>query len=218
MISDDERFRVFMEAAGCIPGGVPEEIRKTAAADHVPVIRRSTQDLLRVILAAKKPETVLEVGTAVGFSAVFICSCSGASVVTIENNGERIRTARKNFEKAGMSDRIRLIEGDAEQVIPGLKGPFDLIFLDAAKGQYIAYLPDVLRLLAPGGILLADNVLQEGEILDSRYAVDRRNRTIHRRIREFIRAVSVHPDLETAVLPLGDGLSVSVKKTGNRPV
>ena len=138
--------------------------------------------------------------------------------MTIENNGERIRTARKNFEKAGMSDRIRLIEGDAEQVLPGLKGPFDLIFLDAAKGQYIAYLPDVLRLLAPGGILLADNVLQEGEILDSRYAVDRRNRTIHRRIREFIRAVSVHPDLETAVLPLGDGLSVSVKKTGNRPV
>ena len=212
------RLDVFCDSLESPMPDVLRSIENEAVRDGVPVIRRGTRRALRMLLALRKPKTVLEIGTAVGFSAVYICSCSGASVVTIENNGERIRTARKNFEKAGMSDRIRLIEGDAEQVLPGLKGPFDLIFLDAAKGQYIAYLPDVLRLLAPGGILLADNVLQEGEILDSRYAVDRRNRTIHRRIREFIRAVSVHPDLETAVLPLGDGLSVSVKKTGNRPV
>ena len=118
----------------------------------------------------------------------------------------------------GVGAEFILLEGDASQLLPQLTGQFDLVFLDAAKAQYAAWLPDIKRLLIPGGVLFADNVLQEGEILDSRYAVDRRNRTIHRRIREFIRAVSVHPDLETAVLPLGDGLSVSVKKTGNRPV
>jgi predicted O-methyltransferase YrrM len=134
-------------------------------------------------------------------------------ITTIEKYEKRIPAARENFRRAGREERITLLEGDAADILKDMEGSFDLIFMDAAKGQYIHFMPDVLRLLAPGGILLSDNVLQDGDIIESRFAVTRRNRTIHSRMREYLYELKHHPELETVILPVGDGVTVSVKKT-----
>ena len=157
------------------------EIETHAMETQVPVIRRSMQSLLKFLLALSKPKNILEVGTAVGFSALFMCEygTEDCHVTTIEKYEKRILQARENFKKYGGEDRITLLEGDAAEVLKKLAGPFDMIFMDAAKGQYIFFLPEVLRLLAPGGILVSDNVLQDGDVIESRFAVTRRNRTIH---------------------------------------
>ena len=160
----------------------------------------------------KKPTAVLEVGTAIGFSSLLMCTYSDAQVTTIENYAPRILVARKNFERAGLSDRITLLEGDASEILPRLTGHYDLIFLDAAKGQYLHFLPELVRLLPPGGALLADNCLQEGELLDPHWAAERRDRTIWKRMREFLYALTHSGQLETSILPVGDGLALSVKR------
>lgn len=208
----EERLDLYLESLGMGNTGFVAELEEQARREAVPVIRRGTQNLLRVLLGALKPETVLEVGTAVGFSCIYICSHSDARVVTIEKDPVRARIAAGNFRRAGIGERVRLLEGDAGAVLPGLEGPFDLIFLDAAKGQYITWFPELLRLLSRGGMLLSDNVLQEGTTLDSRYAVERRKRTIHRRIRGYLQALAECRELETTVLPVGDGLALSVRK------
>ena len=136
-------------------------------------------------------------------------------MVTIEHDAGRAERARENFRRAGRSGQIRLLEGDAGILLPELSGEFDLIFMDAAKGQYIHWLPDILRLLAPGGVLLSDNVLQEGDLIESRYLVERRNRTIYKRMREYLYTLTHDPALSTSVLPLGDGAALTVKLTEN---
>lgn len=136
---------------------------------------------------------------------------AGCHITTIEKYEKRIPQARENFRKAGKEETITLLEGDAAQILKSLEGSFDLIFMDAAKGQYLTFLPDVLRLLAPGGLLVSDNVLQEGDVLESRFAVTRRNRTIHARMREYLYQLTHHPQLETAILPVGDGVTLSTK-------
>ena len=120
--------------------------------------------------------------------------------------------ARENFKRAGKESVITLLTGDAKEVLPTIEEPFDFIFMDAAKGQYIHFLPEVLRLLKSGGTLISDNVLQDGDIIQSRFAVTRRNRTIHKRMREYLYTLTHHEELTTAVLPIGDGITVSVKK------
>ena len=135
----------------------------------------------------------------------------GGHITTIENYEKRIPIARENFRRAGKEDQITLTPGDALEVMKELSGPYDFIFMDAAKGQYMHFLPDVLRLLAPGGLLVSDNVLQEGNIIESRYAVCRRDRTIHARMREYLYTLTHHDELETVVLPVGDGATLSVK-------
>lgn len=161
---------------------------------------------------------ILEVGTAVGFSALLMSEYmpEGAHITTIEKYEKRIPIARENFRKAGKDDVITLIEGDAMEVLKSLDGPYDLIFMDAAKGQYPHYLPEVLRLLAPGGVLMSDNVLQDGNLIESRFAVERRDRTIHSRMREYLYTLKHHENLETSILPLGDGVALSVKKNEER--
>ena len=161
-----------------------------------------------------KPRQILEVGTAIGFSALLMSEympCDG-HITTIEKYEKRIPIARENFKKYGKSEQITLIEGDASEVLAGLAGEYDLIFMDAAKGQYIHFLPDILRLLKQGGVLLSDNVLQDGDVIESRYAVTRRNRTIHGRMREYLYELKNHPQLQTSIIPLGDGITLSVKK------
>ena len=133
-------------------------------------------------------------------------------ITTIENYEKRIPIARENFRRAGKEDQITLIPGDALEVMKELSGPYDFIFMDAAKGQYIHYLPEVLRLLAPEGVLMSDNVLQDGDVIESRFAVERRNRTIHSRMREYLYELTHHGELQTSLLPLGDGVALSVKK------
>ena len=137
---------------------------------------------------------------------------SSARITTIEHAPARAAEARVNIEKAGLADRITLLEGDAERILPGLKGSYDFIFMDAAKGQYSAFLPHILRLLAPGGTLLTDNIFQEGELLESHYLVERRDRTIHKRMRAYLRELADSDLLETTILNVGDGLALSVKK------
>ena len=195
-----------------------DRIEEEALASGVPVIRRETQSLLRFLLDAHRPMRILEVGTAVGFSALFMSEYApdGCRITTIENYEKRIPIARQNFVRAGRTDQITLLEGDALEVLKGLEGSYDLIFVDAAKAQYITYLPEVLRLLTAGGILVSDNVLQDGDIIESRFAVERRNRTIHARMREYLYALTHHEELTTSILPLGDGVTVSVR-TGRHP-
>lgn len=210
----DERFLRFSESLN--PGNtiLLEQIETEAKADFVPIIRRDMQQFLKTILAAVRPQQILEVGTAVGFSALLMAEYNPVPghITTIENYEKRIPIARANFQRAGRQEQITLLEGDATVILKELEGPYDLIFMDAAKGQYIHFMDDVLRLLAPGGMLISDNVLQDGEILESRFAVTRRNRTIHKRMREYLYELTHHPQLATTILPVGDGVTVSVKK------
>ena len=191
------------------------EIEKEARETNVPVIRAQVQSLLKLLLALRQPAAILEVGCAIGFSALLMSEYApeNCHITTIEKYEKRIPAARENFRRAGREERITLLEGDAADILKDMEGSFDLIFMDAAKGQYIHFMPDVLRLLAPGGILLSDNVLQDGDIIESRFAVTRRNRTIHSRMREYLYELKHHPELETVILPVGDGVTVSVKKT-----
>lgn len=191
-----------------------DEIEAEAVRDYVPIIRKEMQSFLKMMLQLHQPRRILEVGTAVGFSAILMAEYNPkpCEITTIENYEKRIPIARENFKRAGKQDMIELLEGDATQVLKTLQEPFDFIFMDAAKGQYLNFLPDILRLLSPGGILISDNVLQDGDIVESRFAVTRRNRTIHKRMREYLYELTHHEELVTTVLPVGDGITVSVKK------
>ena len=179
----------------------------------MPVIRKEMQSFLKSMLALKRPERILEVGTAVGFSALLMEEYNPVPclITTIENYEKRIPIAQANFKRAGKEKEITLIPGDATEVLKTLEDPYDFLFMDAAKGQYINFLPDILRLLSPGGLLISDNVLQDGDIIESRFAVTRRNRTIHARMREYLYELKHHPELETVILPVGDGVTLSTK-------
>lgn len=210
----DERMAAFIDSLD--KGNTPflDEIEKYAIETQVPVIRRPMQSLLKFLLAYAKPKQILEVGTAIGFSALLMSEYGpwDCHITTIEKYDKRISLARENFRKAGVEERITLLEGDAADILGQMEGNYDFILMDAAKGQYIHFLSAVMRLLTPGGLLISDNVLQNGDIIESRFAVTRRNRTIHARMREYLYELKHHPLLETAVLPVGDGVSLSVKR------
>lgn len=212
-----ERVSAYINSLYPGSGGFLEKLEEEARAAHVPVIRRETQSLLRFLIASHRPRNILEVGTAVGFSALFMSAYAPGDcrIVTIENNGRRISEARKNFARAGAEERITLLEGDAMEVLESLNGSYDLIFIDAAKGQYPGYFPRVMKVLEEGGLLVSDNVLQGGEIMESRFAVERRNRTIHARMREYLYILTHHEELTTSILPVGDGVTVSVRTGKN---
>lgn len=189
-------------------------IEEEAVRNQVPIIRRETRDLLKVLLGVKTPRRILEVGAAIGFSAVFMAENTpdDTEITTIENYPPRILRARDNIESAGMDERITLLQGDAADILGTLAGPFDFIFMDAAKGQYIHFFPEVMRLLAPGGLLVSDNVLQDGDVYESRYAIRRRNHTIHSRMREYLYVLTHTEGLASVILESGDGVAVSVKE------
>ena len=210
----EERIDSFIESMEEADPPFLQLLEKEASKERVPIIRPRTKGLLRFMIEMASPMEILEVGTAVGYSALVMdyYAPEGCHITTIEKMEERIEKARENFEKYGASERITLLEGDAGDILPSLTGPFDLIFMDAAKGQYIRFLPEVIRLLRPGGVLLSDNVLKEGEILESKFAVTRRNRTIHKRMREYLTAVSEDPHLRTVLLETGDGAALSVRR------
>ena len=189
-----------------------EDLKEKALEDGIPIIRPSVQGFLRFLMKYSAPSNILEIGTAVGFSALLMHEYApDAAITTIENYEPRLVKARENIAAHG-DGRIDLKEGNAEDILPGLKDEaYDLIFLDAAKGQYITLLPDIIRLLAPGGLLVSDNVMQDGDVIESRFAVRRRDRTIHERMREYLKAVSDSPELESAILPMADGVTISVR-------
>jgi len=189
-------------------------IEKEALADGVPIIRKEMGNLLKVLLLLKQPQKIIEVGTAVGYSSILMSENmpQNCRITTIENYEKRIPVAKNNFKRAGKEEVITLLEGDAMDILKELDGTYDFIFMDAAKGQYINFLPELLRLMPAGGLLISDNVLQEGDIVESRYGVTRRNRTIHTRMREYIYTLTHAEQLETSIVPIGDGITLSVKK------
>lgn len=209
----EERITSFINSMNADETGIVGVIEEEAIQDEVPIIRKETKEWIKTMLLIQKPMRVLEVGTAVGFSAIYMSQYlpAGARITTIEKWEPRIDKAKENFKRADKEDCITLLEGDAADILKELQEPFDFIFMDAAKGQYIHFLPDVIRLLATGGILISDNVLQDGEVLDSKYVVERRNRTIHSRMREYLYTLKNHEQLETSIIPLGDGVALSVK-------
>lgn len=210
----NERVVAYINSLDCGNSDICNTIEKEAIADEVPIIRKEMGNLLKVLLQLVQPERILEVGTAVGYSSILMSENmpEKCTITTIENYDKRIPVARNNFKRAGKENVITLIEGDALEVLKTLEGPYDFIFMDAAKGQYINYLPDIKRVLRKGGLLISDNILQEGEIVESRYAVTRRNRTIHTRIREYVYELTHTQDFVTSIVPIGDGITLSVKQ------
>jgi len=210
----DERLVTFINSFDTGNTEELDRIEKEAIETYVPIIRKEMQSFLKMLLAIKKPARILEVGTAIGFSSILMAEYNPAEceIVTIENYEKRIPIARANFARVGKEAQITLLEGDAADVLKTIDEPFDFIFMDAAKGQYIHFMPEVLRLLKNDGVLVSDNVLQDGDIIESRYVVTRRNRTIHKRMRDYLYQLTHHEDLVTSILPIGDGITVSVRK------
>ena len=210
----DERFVSYINSLQNENSKFLNEIENAAIAEGIPIIKRETQSLLRLLLQIIQPKNILEVGTAIGFSALFMEEVNpvNCQITTIENYKKRIPIAKQNFKNANKEDCIELIEGDAQEVLPLLEKQYDFIFMDAAKGQYLHFLPFVLQRLKTGAVFLSDNVLQDGDVIQSRFAVVRRNRTIHKRMREYLYEITHREDLVTTVLTVGDGIAISILK------
>lgn len=211
----DSRITDYILSLETGQGQLCDRIEQEALAARVPIIRRETAALLKTLVAAKAPRAILEIGTAVGYSALLMARVMPADcrITTIEKYEKRIPVARENFRLAGEEERITLLEGDADEILERLKGSyFDFVFMDAAKGQYLAWLPKLMGLMPPGALLVSDNVLQDGDIVQSRFAVERRNRTIHARMREYLYELKHNSALETSILPVGDGVALSVRR------
>ncbi len=212
----DERIAAYIQS---LEGDMPTELRKIekeAIAEYVPIIKKPTQSLLRFLLHMKKPLQILEVGTAVGFSSGYMSYYTDDTchITTIEKVQQRIDKAKENYKTIETSKKIQLLEGDAAEVLHRLafeRKEYEFIFMDAAKGQYLNFLPDILVMLKTDGLLVSDNVLQDGDVAESRYAVTRRNRTIHSRMRNYLYTLTHSEQLETIVLPIGDGVAISRK-------
>jgi len=196
---------------------LPEELdrlEKWALDNKVPIIRKSMQSLLRFLLAERKPENILEIGAAIGFSTLFLEHYAPqAKITTIEKVEMRLVHLRENIKD---HPGIALLEGDASDKLKELSlnhtAGYDFIFLDAAKGQYMSFLEDIRKLIKKGGILVTDNVLLEGSIAESKFSIERRDRTIHKRMREYLYELTHCEDFETVVLPVGDGVTLSLNK------
>ena len=210
----NERIVSYIHSLERSNGEVCDEIEEFAHQTNVPIIRKEMESFLRVLIEIKKPKRILELGTAIGYSAILMANTMSEDcrITTIENYDKRMTIARDNFKRAGVEEKVELLEGDALEILQKINEPYDFVFMDAAKAQYLVYLKEIMRLLPVGGILIADNVLQDGELVESRYAVERRNRTIHSRMREYLYEVKNMKELETTIIPIGDGITLSVRK------
>ena len=193
--------------------GVLGEIQEEALAEEIPIVPHETARFLSTLLTIKKPKEILEIGTAVAFSAGLMSRYlqEGGHVTTIDRYEYMLNIAKKNIKRMGLEEKINIIEDDAANVLPELSGPYDFIFLDAAKAQYIQFLPELLRLMPIGGVLVADDVLQGGNIAKSRFSLPRRQRTIHKRMRNFLWDISHLDCLESSIIPIGDGIVMCTK-------
>lgn len=211
----------IIEYINSLEGELPthlKELEEIALRDNVPIIKKETQSLIRFLLTLIRPKRILEIGAAIGFSAIYMSEYmpEDCTITTIEKVEMRLEKARVNLSSCPKSDKISLLEGDALIILEELAGKeeglYDFIFLDAAKAQYINFLPHILKLLSPMGILITDNVLQDGTIAGSRYAIRRRDRTIHTRMREYLYTITHMEELETVVIPIGDGVTLTTKR------
>ena len=212
----DERVDIFLENYREQMPGFLSDIEKHAREHNIPVMSKRTGDVIRYTLHTIEPSSVLEIGTAVGFSALFMKTCVSPQtrITTIEKIEARYSQAEVNFSRYDKEHQIELIKEDASEAIERFKSEgkrYQFIFLDAAKAQYSAFLPTLIELLETGGVLISDNVLHHGVVMSSRYAVSNRDRTIHERLRKYLKEVSSHPMLETLILPMDDGITISRK-------
>lgn len=212
----NERIGAYIDSLDTELPAYLRAIEKEALENYVPIIKKPTRSLLRFLIHFYRPKRILEIGAAVGFSSLLMSEylSEDGHITTIERVPKRIMEAKKNIKEAGREAVITLLEGDAADILEELsqKGEvFDMIFMDAAKGQYPNFLPPVMKMLSEGGLLVSDNVLQDGDIVESRYAVTRRNRTIHFRMRDYLYTLTHTEGLDTVVLPLGDGVTLSTK-------
>lgn len=189
------------------------ELQENSYNEGLPIIPNDVVRLLGVLLSMHKPEKILEIGMAVGFSASYMAGFlpENGYIKTIDRYPIMIERAKENFKRLGVEDKITILQGDAAEVLPNLEDKFDFIFMDAAKGQYIQILPEVLRLLRKGGIIFADDVLQDGRVAMGYDEVPRRQRTIHKRMNEFLNEISTNPKLKSSILTIGDGVAIIQK-------
>lgn len=201
---------------GLIPerGEFLTELRRKSALEesYAPIVQRETEQLIVTLLKMLKPGRVLEIGTAVGYSAILMAENlpPESTIVTVERYKKHADIAVDNIFATGYEKKIKVIEGEAAEVLHWLDGGFDFVFLDAAKGQYIEFLPDILRLLNKGGVLLSDNILYHGMIEDEE-KIERRKITIVKRLHMYLEEIMKNPLLTTSIIPLGDGVAISVK-------
>ena len=209
----NERVVAYINSLNVENRDIVETIEKEARRSGVPIIRKEVESFIKVMLKMNSPEKILEVGAAVGYSAIFMAENmpDKCHITTIELDPTRAGIARENIKRAGKTDSISICEGDAAEILPELEGQFDYIFLDAAKGQYKVFWNQLVSLCRPGGIIITDNVLQEGTIVESRYVIEQRDRTIHARMRDFLYELTHSTAFTTSIVPIGDGLAVSVK-------
>jgi len=209
-----KRLSVYLDALQPDMPDYLSKIEKRAVDCDVPIIRRESRYFMKTLLWIIRPGRILEIGTAVAFSALFFMNYAPGPchIDTIESYEPRIREAKANIENSPFSKDITLYEGDAMKILPGLSGTYDLIFLDAAKGQYVKMLPLIKKLMHSGSVLVTDNILQEGDLIESTFAVKRRNRTIHKRIRKYLEEVSFDESFVTTTIDEGDGMCISVMK------
>ena len=191
-------------------------IKDYAEKHDVPIIRDETKNMLKMLIDIKKPKRILELGTAIAYSTYIIYSESKnelEKLVTVESNNERIIKAKENIRKFLDEKKVHLVESDIAKYLQDIKGEtFDFVFLDAAKAQYIVWLPYIKKIMEKGAILLSDNIFKDGEILESKYYILKRDRTIHKRMREFLWTITHDESLDTRIFNIGDGISVSIKK------
>ena len=190
-----------------------ENIRKRALEDGVPIIRRAGESFMKTLLSMNKVNDILELGTAVAYSALVMAESCDAKITTIENYPKRIEKAKFNIANSNYSDRINLIEGDVTSVLQDLISEgkkYDFIFVDAAKAQYVNWLPSLKLLLRDRAVLFSDNILQDGRIVESRFAIDRRYRTIHQRLRQYLHMLTHDRDFTSSIISVGDGVALSV--------
>ena len=186
-----------------------EKIKQKALEEHIPIIMDDTLEVVDKILKDLKPKKILEIGTAVGYSAMCFSEylVDGGKIDTIERDEERIQEAKENFKKVGVEDKIKLYEGDAVEILPTLNEKYDMVFIDAAKGKYPFFLKEALRMLNNNGIILADNILYKGYVMSDYNK--HKQRTAVRNLREYIADVTNNPNLETEILEVGDGLAIT---------
>lgn len=193
------------------------EVEIASGRENWPIVKPEVASFLEVLLLSKKPKEILEIGTAVAYSSILMSQYleAGGHITTIERFDVMQKQASENIKKAGLGDTITMLQGNASNILPSLEtSKFDLIFMDCAKAQYITFLPECIRLLKDGGMLITDNVLHKGVVAKSRYLIPRRQRTTHMRLREFLYEINHHPQLKSAILPFGDGIAISHKLGG----
>ena len=188
------------------------KIKEKALEEHIPIIMDDTLEVIAKILTEVKPRNILEIGAAVGYSAMCFSEYlqDGGRIDTIERDEERIAQAKENFVKVGVEDKIKLYEGDAVEILPTLNGNYDVVFIDAAKGKYPFFLEQALRMLNDKGVIIADNVLYKGYVMSDYNK--HKQRTAVRNLREYIARVNEDANLDTEILEVGDGLAISYKK------